>query len=100
MMISRVYGIMNGTCNYILSRMEREGLSFAECLADAQRLGYAEADPTFDIEGYDTAHKLALLTSLAFGCEVNADAIDVEGITSISTEDICAADELGFVSNF
>ncbi|GHB36321.1 homoserine dehydrogenase [Pseudovibrio japonicus] len=94
--VSRVYGIMNGTCNYILTRMEREGLSFAECLADAQRLGYAEADPTFDIEGFDTAHKLALLTSLAFGCEVNADAIYVEGISSITTADIRAADELGY----
>lgn len=94
--VSRVYGIMNGTCNYILTRMEQDGLSFAECLADAQRLGYAEADPTFDIEGHDTAHKLALLTSLAFGCEVNADAIYLEGITSITTEDIRAADELDF----
>ena len=65
--ISRVYGILNGTCNYILSRMELEGLSFEECLKDAQRLGYAEADPTFDIGGFDTAHKLAILTSLAFG---------------------------------
>ncbi|MTI17332.1 homoserine dehydrogenase [Rhodobacteraceae bacterium RKSG542] len=94
--VERVYGIMNGTCNYILTRMEREGLSFAECLADAQRLGYAEADPTFDIEGFDTAHKLALLTSLAFGCEVDSDAIHVEGITSITTADIKAADELGY----
>lgn len=94
--VSRVYGIMNGTCNYILTRMEREGLSFAECLADAQRLGYAEADPTFDIEGHDTAHKLSLLTSLAFGCEVDSDSIYVEGITSITTDDIRAADELGY----
>ncbi|MDD7908428.1 homoserine dehydrogenase [Pseudovibrio exalbescens] len=94
--VSRVYGIMNGTCNYILTRMEQEGLSFAECLADAQRLGYAEADPTFDIEGFDTAHKLSLLTSLAFGCEVDSESIYVEGITSITTEDIQAADELGY----
>src|SRR5262245_57701785 len=65
--IERVYGILNGTCNYILTRMESEGLSFAECLKEAQRLGYAEADPTFDIGGFDTAHKLAILTSLAFG---------------------------------
>ena len=57
----RIYGILNGTCNYILTRMEQEGLGFAECLKDAQRLGYAEADPTFDIGGHDTAHKLALL---------------------------------------
>ncbi|WP_310619604.1 homoserine dehydrogenase [Flexibacterium corallicola] len=94
--VDRVYGIMNGTCNYILTRMEGEGLAFAECLADAQRLGYAEADPTFDIEGFDTAHKLSLLTSLAFGCEVDSDAIYVEGITSITPEDIQAADELGY----
>ncbi len=94
--INRVYGILNGTCNYILTRMEREGLSFAECLADAQRLGYAEADPTFDIEGFDAAHKLAILTSLAFGSEIDADAMYVEGITSITTADIEAADELGY----
>lgn len=94
--VTRVYGILNGTCNYILTRMEREGLAFAACLADAQRLGYAEADPTFDIEGFDTAHKLAILTSLAFGCEISADSIYVEGITSITTADIEAADELGY----
>src|SRR5918995_588415 len=68
--ISRLYGILNGTCNYILSRMEQEGLSFAECLKDAQRLGYAEADPTFDVDGHDTAQKLAILASLAFGTRV------------------------------
>ncbi|MCZ3030567.1 homoserine dehydrogenase, partial [Acinetobacter baumannii] len=62
--VARVYGILNGTCNYILSRMEREGLTFEACLKDAQALGYAEADPTFDVEGFDTAHKLAILTSL------------------------------------
>ncbi len=94
--VNRVYGILNGTCNYILTRMEREGLSFAECLADAQRLGYAEADPTFDVEGFDTAHKLALLTSLAFGTEIDAEQIYVEGITSITSADIEAADELGY----
>ncbi|MBD8889993.1 homoserine dehydrogenase [Roseibium litorale] len=94
--ISRVYGILNGTCNYILTRMEAEGLSFGECLADAQRLGYAEADPTFDIEGFDTAHKLAILTSLSFGTRIASDDIYVEGITSITTADIQAADELGY----
>lgn len=94
--ISRVYGILNGTCNYILTRMELEGLSFADCLADAQRLGYAEADPTFDVEGMDTAHKLAILTSLAFGTEIDKEAIFVEGISSIKPEDIVAADELGY----
>ena len=94
--ISRLYGILNGTCNYILSRMELEGLTFAECLADAQRLGYAEADPTFDVEGFDTAHKLAFLTSLAFGTEIDADAIYVEGISSITPLDLSMAQELGF----
>src|ERR1700719_4654315 len=64
---ARVYGILNGTCNYILTRMEQEKLYFAECLEDAQRLGYAEADPTFDVEGFDTAQKLAILASIAFG---------------------------------
>ncbi|WP_298982083.1 homoserine dehydrogenase [uncultured Roseibium sp.] len=94
--ISRVYGILNGTCNYILTRMEADGISFEDCLSDAQRLGYAEADPTFDIEGNDTAHKLAILTSLAFGTRIASDDIYLEGITSITTEDIQAADELGY----
>ncbi|WP_334176937.1 homoserine dehydrogenase, partial [Pseudoxanthobacter sp.] len=85
--ISRVYGILNGTCNYILTRMEREGLDFATCLAEAQRLGYAEADPTFDVEGFDTAHKLALLTSLAFGTEVETDSMLIEGISAITPDD-------------
>jgi homoserine dehydrogenase len=92
----RVYGILNGTCNYILTRMEQDKLSFAECLKDAQRLGYAEADPTFDIEGHDTAQKLAILASLAFGTKVNPDAVYVEGISSIAREDLEAADELGY----
>ena len=94
--ISRIYGIMNGTCNYILTRMEKEGLSFTDCLAEAQRLGYAEADPTFDIEGNDTAHKLAILTSLAFGCRISCDDIYLEGISNITQEDIQAASELGY----
>ncbi|MBN9047057.1 MAG: homoserine dehydrogenase [Rhizobiales bacterium] len=94
--VSRVYGIMNGTCNYILTRMWEEGISFDDCLKDAQRLGYAEADPTFDIEGNDTAHKLALLTSLAFGTQIAADDIYLEGISNISLADIRAADELGY----
>uniref|UniRef100_A0A7C1SVS3 Homoserine dehydrogenase n=1 Tax=Agrobacterium albertimagni TaxID=147266 RepID=A0A7C1SVS3_9HYPH len=93
---SRIYGIMNGTCNYILTRMEREGLSFADCLKEAQRLGYAEADPSFDIEGNDTAHKLSILTTLAFGCEISADKIYLEGITNLSIEDIHAAADLGY----
>ena len=94
--IARIYGILNGTCNYILTRMHKERLSFAACLKEAQRLGFAEADPTFDIGGFDTAHKLAILTSLAFGAEIDTDAIHVEGIESISLADLEAADELGY----
>ncbi|MBD8689234.1 MULTISPECIES: homoserine dehydrogenase [unclassified Rhizobium] len=94
--VSRIYGIMNGTCNYILTKMEKEGLSFEACLKEAQRLGYAEADPAFDIEGNDTAHKLAILTTLAFGCQISADDIYLEGISNISIEDIQAAADLGY----
>ncbi|NVO15072.1 MAG: homoserine dehydrogenase [Rhodoplanes sp.] len=92
----RVYGILNGTCNYILSRMEGEKLSFADCLREAQKLGYAEADPTFDVEGFDTAQKLAILASLAFGVQVDPDAVYVEGISSLAPEDLEAAAELGY----
>ncbi|MEM8794474.1 MAG: homoserine dehydrogenase [Pseudomonadota bacterium] len=94
--VSRIFGIMNGTCNYILTRMEAEKISFADCLADAQRLGYAEADPTFDIGGHDTAHKLAILTSLCFGTEISFDSIYLEGIDKITLADIEAADQLGY----
>lgn len=94
--VKRVSGILNGTCNYILSRMELEGLTFEDCLKDAQRLGYAEADPSFDVGGFDTAHKLAILTSLAFGTEIDADAVYVEGIASIKPLDLVMADELGY----
>ena len=94
--LARVFGILNGTCNYILTRMEEEGLSFEDCLKDAQRLGYAEADPTFDIEGHDTAQKLAILASLAFGIKVDERAVYVEGISSITPADLAAADELGY----
>lgn len=94
--IARVYGIMNGTCNYILTRMGEEDISFADCLKDAQRLGYAEADPTFDVEGFDTAHKLAILASLCFECEIAPDEIFVEGISSISSVDIKVAADLGY----
>jgi homoserine dehydrogenase len=87
---------MNGTCNYILTRMEREDLTFEACLKEAQRLGYAEADPAFDIEGNDTAHKLSILTTLAFGTQIAADDIYLEGITNISLEDIHAAADLGY----
>ena len=94
--IQRVSGILNGTCNYILSRMETENLPFEVCLAEAQRLGYAEADPTFDVGGFDTAHKLAILASLAFGAKIDAGAVSVEGIETITLADLSAADELGF----
>jgi homoserine dehydrogenase len=87
--------ILNGTCNFILTRME-EGMTYAAALAEAQRLGYAEADPAFDVEGHDTAHKLAILTSVAFGCEIDSAAIFVEGISGIEPEDLAAADELGY----
>jgi homoserine dehydrogenase len=94
--IQRVSGILNGTCNYILSRMETDNLSFEVCLTEAQRLGYAEADPTFDIGGLDTAHKLAILASLAFGSKIDVGAVSVEGIESITLADLSAANELGF----
>ncbi len=94
--VTRVFGILNGTCNYILTRMQSEGQPFEAILADAQRAGYAEADPTFDIEGHDTGHKLAILTSLAFGTEISFDTIYLEGISSITPADIEAADELGY----
>jgi homoserine dehydrogenase len=94
--LTRIYGILNGTCNYILSRMEQDRLAFAECLSDAQRLGYAEADPSFDVEGHDTAQKLSILASLAFGTKVDPDAIYVEGISSITLADLDAAGELGY----
>ena len=94
--IRRVYGILNGTCNYILTQMQEEHRSFDDVLAEAQAKGYAEADPTFDIDGFDTAHKLALLTSLAFGTRVALGEIDVEGIRTITQADIEAADDLGY----
>ncbi|MFZ2018082.1 MAG: homoserine dehydrogenase [Methyloceanibacter sp.] len=94
--ISRVYGILNGTCNYILTKMERDGRTFADVLKEAQEQGYAEADPTFDIGGFDTAHKLTLLTSLAFGTRTSFESVYIEGIESITPADIEAADELGY----
>ncbi len=94
--IAKVFGIMNGTCNYILTRMGNEDISFADCLKDAQALGYAEADPTFDVEGYDTAHKLSILATLCFGYEIAPDKIRVEGISRITQHDIKVAAELGY----
>ena len=94
--VRRVSGILNGTCNYILSKMEQERLPFEVCLAEAQRLGYAEADPTFDIGGFDTAHKLSILVSLAFGTAIDAEAIHIEGIETITLADLIAAEDLGY----
>ncbi|OJW24814.1 MAG: homoserine dehydrogenase [Rhodospirillales bacterium 69-11] len=94
--IARIAGILNGTCNYILTQMRERGREFAEVLADAQKLGYAEADPSFDIDGVDAAHKLAILAALAFGRPVAFDAVHVEGIRRISALDIAFATELGY----
>jgi homoserine dehydrogenase len=93
---TRVYGILNGTCNYILTTMRESGRDFADVLAEAQKLGYAEADPSFDIDGVDAAHKLAILSSVAFGSEVDFDGVHVEGIRHISALDIEFAAELDF----
>lgn len=89
-------GIINGTTNFILSEMRSRGLPFADVLAEAQQLGYAEADPTFDIEGVDAAHKLTLLASLAFGIPVQFDKAHIEGISSLAQEDIAHAERLGY----
>ncbi len=89
-------GIINGTCNYILTRMEQDGLGFAEVLSDAQALGYAEADPEFDVEGIDAAHKLTILASIAFGIPLQFDKLHIQGISEITIEDIEYAKELGF----
>ena len=94
--ISRVAGILNGTCNYILTTMRERGREFADVLAEAQKLGYAEADPSFDIDGIDAAHKLAILAALAFGRPVAFDDVHVEGIRRISAVDIAFARELGY----
>ena len=94
--ISRVYGILNGTCNYILTTMEKEGRPFADVLKDAQDLGYAEADPTFDIDGVDAAHKLSILASLAFGTALDFDNVNITGIRHVIAADIAEAAALGF----
>jgi homoserine dehydrogenase len=94
--LTSVAGILNGTCNYILTVMREQGHDFAEVLAEAQRLGYAEADPAFDVDGIDAAHKLAILASLAFGAPVSFASMHVEGIRRISALDIAFARELGF----
>lgn len=94
--IGRIYGILNGTCNYILTAMRDSGRDFATVLAEAQDLGYAEADPAMDVDGVDTAHKLAILASLAYRAEVNFGAVYIEGIRNIAPLDISFADELGY----
>jgi homoserine dehydrogenase len=94
--IEWIAGIINGTSNFILSEMRAKGLPFDVVLAEAQRLGYAEADPTFDIEGIDSAHKLALLSAIAFGVPINVDAAYTEGISKLAAEDIRYAEQLGY----
>src|SRR5439155_12376455 len=94
--ITRLYGIVNGTCNYILTRMKLEGADFADVLAEAQRLGYAEAEPSLDVDGHDAAHKIGILASLAHGFWVNPKQIYVEGIRHISKLDIRFAGQLGY----
>ena len=93
--IRRVMGIVNGTTNFILTRMSEEGSSFADALGEAQRLGYAEPDPTADVEGFDAASKTAIIASIAFGARVVAGDVYREGIANISADDIAAAHELG-----
>ncbi len=94
--IGRVYGLLNGTCNYILTRMENERLDFDVVLAEAQAAGYAEADPSFDIDGIDTAHKLSILAALAFGARIDFGAVATEGIRAVELADIDHAATLGF----
>jgi homoserine dehydrogenase len=94
--IESIWGILNGTCNYILTRMENEGLAFDDVLQQAQELGYAEADPTLDVEGFDTAHKAAILASLAYGSTIPFEAVQVEGITGITAMDLACAHEFGY----
>ncbi len=94
--VSEIHGILNGTCNYILTEMRTTGRDFADVLADAQALGYAEADPSFDIDGVDAAHKLAVLASVAFGTPVDFAAVHIEGIRHVAAVDFDYADQLGF----
>ncbi len=94
--ILSIWGILNGTCNYMLTKMINEGANYADVLAEAQRLGYAEADPTFDVGGFDTAHKLLILASIAYGIDVKPEDILIEGIQNISTEDIYFAKEFDY----
>ncbi|MBL0901618.1 MAG: homoserine dehydrogenase, partial [Reyranella sp.] len=94
--VRRLYGILNGTCNYILTTMRETGRDFDVVLAEAQAAGYAEADPSFDVDGIDAAHKLAVLTGAAFGAKVNFEGVHVEGIRRVTSMDIQFAEELGY----
>ena len=94
--INAVYGILNGTCNYILTEMRETGRDFSDVLKDAQNLGYAEADPTFDVEGVDAAHKLAILSGLSFGVKPDFEKLSISGISSVTSDDIKFAGELGY----
>ncbi len=94
--IDRIFGILNGTCNYILTKMEREQVTFEHALKEAQLAGYAEADPGLDIDGFDTAHKAAILASLAYGVQVSMDRIHVEGIRGLNKVDIDYARDFGY----
>ncbi|MDX2499873.1 MAG: homoserine dehydrogenase [Deltaproteobacteria bacterium] len=94
--IKSMSGILNGTCNYILSKIEDEGVSFEVALAEAQRQGYAEADPTLDVGGFDTAHKIAILAALAYGMEINLNDVYIEGISNVTPLDIEFADQFGY----
>ncbi|NRB02366.1 MAG: homoserine dehydrogenase [Rhodobacteraceae bacterium] len=94
--ITRVIGVMNGSCNYILTRMESTGLTYEDIFAEADGLGYLEADPQLDVGGIDAAHKLAILSSIAFGTQVDFDGIELEGIERVSIEDIRHADDMGY----
>lgn len=94
--VTRVSGILNGTCNYILTEMESTGAAFGDVLLEAQNLGYAEADPTADVGGFDAAHKLAIMAAIAFGRQIDFAGVEIEGIESISSEDIAAAKDMGY----
>jgi len=94
--IESVYGILNGTCNFILTKMENEGSDYVDALHEAQALGYAEANPTFDVEGIDTAHKLSILAAMAFGSKIHFDEVYTEGISKITAADIAATHEMGY----
>ncbi len=94
--LGRIYGVLNGTCNFIISEMEKRGADYAEVLAEAQRLGYAEADPSFDVGGIDAAHKLAILAAVAFGSRVDFEGVVTEGIERVTLADIKTARDMGY----